>query len=75
MRLLTFEYQGSQRVGVRSGDSVVDVSRVDPDLPPDLVSLLEAGPDALAAAGDAAARGEGIDAVLAGLGEAPSNGS
>ncbi|MCY3764195.1 MAG: fumarylacetoacetate hydrolase family protein [Gemmatimonadetes bacterium] len=62
MRLLTFEHQGSQRVGVRSGDSVVDVSRVDPDLPPDLVSLLEAGPDALAAAGEAAERGEGIDA-------------
>lgn len=62
MRLLTFEHQGSQRVGVRSGDSVVDVGRVDPDLPPDLVSLLEGGPDALASAGEAAERGEGIDA-------------
>ena len=40
----------------------MDVSRVDSNLPPDLVSLLEAGPDALAAAGDAAKRGEGIDA-------------
>ncbi len=62
MRLLTFEYQGSQRVGVRSGDSIVDVSRVDPDVPPDLVRLLEAGPDALAAAEEAAERGEGIHA-------------
>lgn len=62
MRLLTFEYEGSRRVGVRSGDSVVDVSRVDPDLPADLVSLLEAGPNALAAADEAAKRGEGIHA-------------
>ncbi|MCE2438207.1 MAG: fumarylacetoacetate hydrolase family protein [Candidatus Latescibacteria bacterium] len=62
MRLLTFEYQGSRRVGVRAGGSVVDVSRVDPDIPPDLVSLLEAGPAALAAAVEASERGEGIDA-------------
>ena len=62
MRLLTFEYRGSRRVGVRSGDSIVDVSRVDPDIPPDLVSLLEAGPAALAAAEEAAERAEGIDA-------------
>lgn len=62
MRLLTFEYRGSRRVGVRSGDSIVDVSRVDPDVPPDLVSLLEAGPAALAAAAEAAERGAGIDA-------------
>lgn len=61
MRLLTFEHQGSRRVGVRSGDTIVDVSRVDPGIPSDMVGLLEAGPAALAAAGAAAARGEGID--------------
>ena len=62
MRLLTFGHRGAQRVGVRSGDTIVDVSRVDPDIPPDLVSLLEAGPAALAAAREAAEGGEGINA-------------
>ena len=62
MRLLTFDHRGAQRAGVRSGDTIVDVSRVDPDIPPDLVSLLEAGPAALAAAREAAERGDGINA-------------
>ncbi len=61
MRLLTFDHQGTRRVGVRSGDTIVDVSRVDPDIPRDLESLLKAGPAALAAARVAAERGEGID--------------
>ncbi len=64
MRLLTFEYQGARRVGVRSGDTIVDVNRVDADIPPDLVRLLEAGPAALGSAREAAERGEGIDADL-----------
>ena len=64
MRLLTFEYQGARRVGVRSGDTIVDVNRGDADIPPDLVRLLEAGPAALGAAREAAERGEGIDADL-----------
>ena len=62
MRLLTFDHRGALRAGVRSGDTIVDVSRVDPDIPPDLVSLLEAGPAALAAAREAAERGDGINA-------------
>ncbi len=62
MRLLTFDYQGARRVGVRSGDTIVDVSRIDPNLPPDLIGLLEAGPTALAAVREAAESGAGIDA-------------
>ena len=62
MRLLTFDCQGARRVGVRSGDTIVDVNRVDPDIPPDLLNLLEAGPAALEAAREAAEGGEGIDA-------------
>lgn len=55
MRLLSFEYEGSTRLGVRSGDRVVDLSVAAPDLPQDLLSLLRAGPEAMARAGAAAA--------------------
>ncbi len=55
MRLLTFDRTGVARLGVCTGDSVVDLSAAAPDLPRDLVDLIRAGKDGLAAAERAAA--------------------
>ena len=54
MRLVTFDRNGAKRLGVCVGDSVVDLSEAAPDLPRDLVALIRAGTDALAAAERAA---------------------
>lgn len=47
MRLLTFEHDGQRRIGARSGDSVVDISRADPSIPDDMPGFLGAGRPAL----------------------------
>ena len=43
MRFITFERDGAERLGVRDGDMVVDLSKAAPDLPQDLISLIEYG--------------------------------
>lgn len=67
MRLLTFDKAGTPTLGVRSDDTVVDLSVAAPDLPRDLSGLLRAGPAALERAG-AALAGAGPDAVRAAAG-------
>ncbi len=46
MRLVTFDYQGQQRVGVVGGQEVADVSGAIPSM----IALVQGGPEALAAA-------------------------
>jgi 2-keto-4-pentenoate hydratase/2-oxohepta-3-ene-1,7-dioic acid hydratase in catechol pathway len=55
MRLATFTHDASTRIGVVSGDAIVDLGRAAPRLPHDMVRFLEAGREALAAARAAAA--------------------
>jgi hypothetical protein len=50
MRLVIFRGQSSPTVGVRLGDKVVDLSKAVPDLPVDMIGLLEGGDCALAKA-------------------------
>jgi len=54
MRLLCFDSGSGSRLGVRIGDEIVDLSVAAPALPRNMIALLEAGPDALAAARQAA---------------------
>lgn len=61
MRFVSFEYEGKPRVGLRDGDVVVDLSLAAPELPSDLLGLLQAGPDAMAKA-VAAASSAGAEA-------------
>jgi 2-keto-4-pentenoate hydratase/2-oxohepta-3-ene-1,7-dioic acid hydratase in catechol pathway len=56
MKLATFTHEGATRIGVVMDDAVLDVTAGSPDLPDDMLSLLEAGPDALADVGAAVAR-------------------
>jgi len=60
MRLLTFEHRGVRRVGVRSGQGVVDLNLVDAGIPPDMRGLLSGGDDVMCAARAALARGDGV---------------
>ncbi len=53
MRLISFRENGSSRLGVLRGDTVVDVSLAAPQAPADLASVLRAGSPALAAIGQA----------------------
>lgn len=55
MQLATFESAGRRRVGVVVGDEIADITLADPGIPCDILSLLEAGPRALARAEEAAA--------------------
>lgn len=50
MRLVTFQENQAERLGVLAGDSVVDLSRAAPDLPRDLIAMIRAGKDGLAGA-------------------------
>lgn len=51
MKLVTFVYNGSTRIGALVGaDRVVDFSQADPSLPGDMIGLLQGGDAALAAA-------------------------
>lgn len=56
MKLMTFAKNGRTALGLVDGDSVVDVASVDPSLPKDMQSLIEAGPSALANVRAAAGR-------------------
>lgn len=50
MKLVTFQESGSTRIGRLEDQEVVDLSAAAPDLPTEMIALLEAGPDALAQA-------------------------
>jgi 2-keto-4-pentenoate hydratase/2-oxohepta-3-ene-1,7-dioic acid hydratase in catechol pathway len=55
MKLATFTFKenrhgGSRRIGVVEGDGIVDLTQAAPDLPRDMLALLEAGRPALRAA-------------------------
>ena len=50
MKLATFTHENETRVGVVTDDGVVDLARVAPELPRDMLGLLAAGPPALEAA-------------------------
>jgi len=54
MKLATFARDGHQSAGVVMGDGIVDLAGTDRGLPRDMLALLEAGPRAIAAAGEAA---------------------
>ena len=47
MRLLAFQNNGKQRIGVLRGDQVVDLSIAAPGLPEELVEIIEGGDDCL----------------------------
>ncbi len=47
MRLLAFQSNGKQRIGVLRGDQVVDLSIAAPGLPEELVEIIEGGDDCL----------------------------
>lgn len=50
MRLVTFEHQGTRRLGVRNGDAIVDLSKADASLPTNMRDFLAAGESALKSA-------------------------
>ncbi len=56
MKLATFTHE-TTRIGVVDGDSIVDLAVAAPNLPREMVALLEAGPDALHDALDAVETG------------------
>jgi len=47
MRLLAFQKNGSQHIGALDGEEVVDLSIVAPDVPGELVDIIEGGDDCL----------------------------
>ena len=53
MKLATFTHQGSTRIGLVDDGDVVDLAAAAPDLPRDMLSLLEAGDAALVRAREA----------------------
>ena len=59
MKLATFRFSGSTRIGIVDGSEVVDLSDAAPGLPTDMKALLEEGPNGLARARDAADSGRG----------------
>jgi 2-keto-4-pentenoate hydratase/2-oxohepta-3-ene-1,7-dioic acid hydratase in catechol pathway len=54
MKLCTFRYADSTRIGVVGDDGVVDLSAAAPELPREMTALLAAGPEALRRAAAAA---------------------
>ena len=54
MRLVTFEHNGAEAIGVLDSGVVVHIRATAPDLPPTMVELLAAGPAALDAASEPA---------------------
>ena len=54
MRLVTFQGQSGPAIGVRLGNKVIDLSKAAPDLPIDMIGLLEGGESSLAKAKAAA---------------------
>ncbi len=47
MHLLTFNKHGTPTIGIRQGDTIIDLSIAKPDAPKDMCALLAAGVDAL----------------------------
>ena len=58
MRLVTFEHQGTRRLGVRNGDVVIDLSKANASLPTNMRDFLAAGENALKSAKAASDKGE-----------------
>jgi len=58
MRFVSFQRNGESRVGLRDGDDVIDLFVAAPDLPSDLLGLLQAGPEAMARAAASAAEAD-----------------
>jgi 2-keto-4-pentenoate hydratase/2-oxohepta-3-ene-1,7-dioic acid hydratase in catechol pathway len=56
MKLMTFAKDGRTALGLVDGDSVIDLGSADAGLPKDMLSLIEAGPSALANVRTTAAR-------------------
>ncbi len=54
MRIVSFNHEGENRIGYKAGENIVDLSIAAPELPKELLGLLEAGPDAMARASEAA---------------------
>lgn len=52
MRLVSFKHNGKPCLGLRDRDEVVNLSIAAPDLPSDLLSLLQAGPEAMVRVAD-----------------------
>ena len=69
MRLVTFQGQSGPAIGVRLGDKVIDLSKAAPDLPIDMIGLLEGGESSLAKA-KAAANNAADDAKVQARGHA-----
>lgn len=63
MKLTTFTHQGFTRIGVITNDSVVDLSRIAPDLPTDMVAFLQAGDEAMTTARSAAGHSDASIAI------------
>ncbi len=47
MRLISFTESANTRIGLLQGEHIIDLSRVAPSLPSDMLSFLEAGDDAM----------------------------
>ena len=60
MRLATIQTPSGPRAAVRQGDAFVDLHATNPVLPGSVRQLLEAGPAALKAAGETAARANAV---------------
>src|SRR5262245_60904056 len=57
MKLARFTHRGTTRLGVVLDGEIADIPSARPDLPREMIALLEAGAGALQAAGDAATAG------------------
>ena len=55
MKIVNFSHQGLSRLGVMDGDNVVDLTMAAPELPADLIALINLGDAGFAAAKKAAA--------------------
>ena len=53
MQLVTFTQDSTTRIGLLSGEAIIDLSAVAPDLPREMVAFLETGESSLGAARDA----------------------
>jgi len=54
MGILRYEHNGRIALGVRDGDTIIDLSQVAPKLPSDVSDLLRGGPEAMASLASAA---------------------